>query len=97
MQGAVLTALDSIVRSTLISPRSPLKFNLEVEEDEYLVLTHGLNDRLLIHPESQTAFRQLQRSYSIYSDRPFVQVRAGRENYVKFPLINVQQPATVTA
>jgi Histidine kinase len=97
MQGALLTTLDSIIRSTLISARSPLNFNLEVEEDDYLVLTHGLNDKLLIHPESHAAFLQLQRSYSIYSDRPFVQVKAGRENYVKFPLLHVQQPATVTA
>jgi hypothetical protein len=97
MQGALITTLDSIIRSTLISSRSPLTFTLEVEEDDYLVLTHGLNDKLLIHPESQAAFRQLQRSYSIYSDRPFVQVKAGRENYVKFPLLHVYQPATVTA
>lgn len=97
MQGALLTALDCIIRSTLLSPKSPLKLHLDVEEDDYLVLTHGLNDRLLVHPESAAAFTQLQRSYSIYSDRPFVQVKAGRENYVKFPLLNVQQPATVTA
>ncbi|MBL7851353.1 MAG: histidine kinase [Cyclobacteriaceae bacterium] len=97
MQGALLTTLDSIIRNTLLSPRSPLVLRLEVEEDDYLVLNHALNDRLLIHPDSQAAFLQLQRSYSIYSDRPFVQVKAGRENYVKFPLLNVQQPATVTA
>lgn len=97
MQGALLTTLDSIIRSTLLSPRSPLTLALEVEEDDYLVLTHALNDRLLIQPESQAAFRQLQRSYSIYSDRPFVQVKAGRENYVKFPLLTIQQPAAVTA
>lgn len=97
MQGALLTTLDSIIRSTLISPKSPLALHLDVEDDDYLVLTHGLNDRLMIHPESTAAFRQLQRSYSIYSDQPFIQVKAGRENYVKFPLLNVHQPATVTA
>jgi sensor histidine kinase YesM len=97
MQGALLTTLDSIVRGSLLSARSPLKFTLEVEEDDYLVLNHGLNDKLVIHSESQSAFLQLQRSYSIYSDRPFVQVKAGRENYVKFPLLNVQHPTTVIA
>lgn len=97
MQGALLTTLDTIIRSTLISPRSPLSLHLDVEEDDYLVLTHGLNDRLLIHSESAASFTQLQRSYSIYSDRPFIQVKAGRENYVKFPLLNIHQPSSVSA
>lgn len=61
------------------------------------MLTHGLNDKLMMHPESQVAFRQLQRSYSIYSDKPFVQVKAGRENYVKFPILTIQQSAAVLA
>ncbi len=97
MQGSLLTTLDSIIRNTLISTQCPLVFTLAPEDEDYLVLTHGLNDKLLLHPESQQAFQQLQRSYSIYSDRPFIQVKAGRENYVKFPLITVQQPATATA
>jgi hypothetical protein len=97
MQGSLLTTLDSIIRNTLISEEVPLVFTLGIEEDDYLVLTHGLNDRLLMHPESQAAFRQLQRSYSIYSDKPFVQVKAGRENYVKFPILTIQQSAAVLA
>jgi Histidine kinase len=97
MQGSLLTTLDSIIRNTLISVHSPLEFTLSREEDDYLVLSHQLNDKLLLHPESQTAFHQLQRSYSIYSDRPFIQVKAGRENYVKFPLITIAQSSTVTA
>lgn len=97
MQGSLLTTIDSIVRNTLISTQSPLVLALTVEEDDYLVLSHGLNDKLLLHPESQAAFQQLQRSYSIYSDRPFIQVKAGRENYVKFPLVTVSQSAPVLA
>ncbi len=97
MQGSLLTTLDSIVRNTLISEQSPLLLTLSQEDDEYIVLTHGLNDKLLLHPESQQAFQQLQRSYSIYSDRPFVQVKAGRENYIKFPLITVNKSAAIPA
>jgi hypothetical protein len=97
LQGSLLTTLDHIIRNTLISPLSPLALNLTLEEDDYLVLSHRLNDRLLVHSESQAAFHQLQRSYSIYSDRPFVQVKAGHENYVKFPLITVAQNAPALA
>ena len=97
MQGSLLTTLDSIVRNTLISEQSPLLLTLSQEDDEYIVLTHGLNDKLLLHQESQLAFQRLQRSYSIYSDRPFIQVKAGRENFIKFPLITVNQSAAIPA
>jgi len=97
MQGSLLTTLDSIIRNTLISEPSPLILSLDQEDEDYIVLTHGLNDKLMVHPESLLAFQQLQRSYSIYSDKPFIQVKAGRENYVKFPMITIQQSISVTA
>ena len=91
MPGALITAIDSIMRNTLISTDAPLVLTLEQEDEEYFVLHHDLNDKLQLHPESLQSFQRLQRSYSIYSDRPFVQVKAGRENYIKFPLITVDQ------
>ncbi len=91
MPGALITAVDSIIRNTLISEDMPLVLSLEQEDEDYFVLHHDLNDKLQIHAESMLAFQRLQRSYSVYSDRPFVQVKAGRENYIKFPLITVDQ------
>ncbi len=93
MPGALITAVDSIIRNTLISEDTPLTLTLSVEDDDYFVLHHDLNDRLQLHPESLHGFQQVQRSYSVYSDRPFIQVKAGRENYIKFPLIKVDQTA----
>ena len=90
MPGALITAVDSVIRNTLISPDAPLVFTLSQEDDEYFVLHHDLNDKLQMHPESIAAFQRLQRSYSVYSDRPFVQVKAGRENYIKFPMIMIE-------
>ena len=89
MPGALITAVDSIIRNTLISTFAPLKFSLMQEDEDYFVLHHDLNDKLQLHTESQQAFRRLQRSYAVYSDRPFIQIKAGRENYIKFPLIAV--------
>ena len=97
MPGALITAIDSIMRNTLISTDAPLVLTLEQEDEEYFVLHHDLNDKLQLHPESLQSFQRLQRSYSIYSDRPFVQVKAGRENYIKFPLITVDQTVTESA
>ena len=91
MPGALITAVDSIIRNTLISADAPLILTLTQEEEEYFVLHHDINDKLQLHVESLQAFQRLQQSYSVYSDRPFVQVKAGRENFVKFPLITVSQ------
>jgi hypothetical protein len=97
MPGALITAIDSVLRNTLISIDAPLTLTLSQEDEEYFVLHHDLNDKLQLHPDSLEAFQRLQRSYSVYSDRPFVQVKAGRENYIKFPLITVDQSVTEPA
>lgn len=97
MPGALILAVDSIVRNTLISPDAPLQLVLSQEEEEYFVLQHELNDKLQLHPESLASFQRLQRSYSVYSDKPFVQIKAGHENYIKFPMITVDQSVTEPA
>ena len=90
--GSLLVTMDSIVRNTLISAQSPLVMNLYLEEDDdYLVLQHNLNDKLILHAESLIAFGRLQRSYSFFAEKPFLQVKAGGENYIKFPLVRIQQ------
>ncbi len=90
--GSLLVTIDAIVRNTLISSSAPLVLNLYTEEgDEYFVLQHTLNDRLIPHSESLQAFGRLQRSYSFFTDKPFVQIKAGGENFVKFPLVRVHK------
>jgi hypothetical protein len=90
--GSLLVTIDSIVRNTLISKESPLVIRLYLEEgDEYLVLQHTLNDRLLLHQDSLQAYDRLKRSYAFFSENPFVQVKAGKENYIKFPLVQIDE------
>jgi Histidine kinase len=90
--GSLLITIDHIVRNTLISAQSPLQIKIYLEEDDdYVVVEHTLNDKLILHDESRVAFSQLQRSYTFFSEKPFVQVKAGKENYIKFPLVRVQQ------
>jgi sensor histidine kinase YesM len=96
--GSLLVTIDSIVRNTLISTKSPLRMKLSLEEDDdYLVLQHVLNDRLVQHTESMNAFARLQRSYLFFSEKPFVQVKAGHENFIKFPLVRIPQPVNETS
>ncbi|MBX2916067.1 MAG: histidine kinase [Cyclobacteriaceae bacterium] len=88
--GSLLVTIDSIVRNTLISKESPLVIRFYLEEgNEYLVLQHTLNDKLLLHQESLQAYSRLKRSYAFFSENPFVQVKAGKENYIKFPLVQI--------
>jgi hypothetical protein len=90
--GSLLVSIDAIIRNTLVSQQAPLVIRIYLEEeDDYLVLQHTLNDKLQVHNESLEAFSRLQRSYSFFSDKPFVQVKAGRENYIKFPVIRVNE------
>jgi len=90
--GSLLITIDNIVRNTLISAQSPLLLKIYLEEDDdYVVIEHVINDKLILHDESRVAFSQLQRSYSFFSEKPFVQVKAGKENYIKFPLVRIQQ------
>jgi LytS/YehU family sensor histidine kinase len=90
--GSLIVTIDGIVRNTLISEQLPLTIQLSLEEDDdYLVLQHTVNDKLTMHAESLNSFTRLQRSYSFFAEKPFMQVKAGRENYIKFPLVRVQQ------
>ena len=95
--GSLIVSIDNIVRNTLISSHSPLTLRINIE-DEYLVLTHLVNDRLQIYEDSQQSFKRLQRAYSFFSERPFIQVKADEENYIKFPLVRiaVEQPIDVS-
>ena len=94
--GSLMVTMDAIIRNTLISKQSSLVMRLYIEEgDDYLVLQHNLNDRLLLHQESLNAFVRLKRSYTFFSENPFVQVKAGKENYIKFPLVRITADVTL--
>ncbi|MFN9502800.1 MAG: histidine kinase [Chryseotalea sp.] len=90
--GSLLVIIDQVVRNTLITQQKPLHFKLYYDqEDGYLIFEHTLNERLLKHKESLEAYNRLQRAYSFFSDKPFVQVKAGNEQFIKLPALQVAQ------
>ncbi len=95
LPGSLMITIDAAVRNTLISEKSPLNI-LIYQEDEYIVLQHQLNDKLVPHSASIDSFNRLQRGYSFFSDHTFVQVKAGNQNYIKFPAIGVTQTVEET-
>lgn len=95
--GSLLVSLDSIIRNTLFIKDSSFPISLYEEDDNYVVLQHKINDKLILHEESLQAFARLQRVYSFFSDNHFVQVKAHGENYIKFPAIKISEPTTVAS
>jgi hypothetical protein len=84
--GSLPLIIESIVRNTIINRFEPFLIQCYVEDD-YLTLQSKLNDKLMLHEASVTAFERLQKSYSLYSDLPLIKVKAYQENYIKLPLI----------
>lgn len=91
--GSLPVAIESIVRNTIISNKEPLIIRCYLEDDEYLVLQCKLNDRLVKHAESTMALARLQKSYTLYSEKPLIQVKAYEENYIKLPVLHLAEEA----
>jgi sensor histidine kinase YesM len=89
--GSLPIVIECIVRNTIISAQQPLVIRCYIEDDEYLIVQSKLNDRLIQHTESTLALSRLQKSYSLYSDRPLIQVKAYEENYIKLPVLHVTE------
>lgn len=95
--GSLPIALECMVRNTIISNQEPLLIRCYLEDDEYLVIQSRLNDRLIQHSESAMALTRLQKSYTLYSDRPLIQVKAYEENYIKLPVLRITEEALTHA
>lgn len=91
--GSMPIAIEHIVRNSIINQNEPLAISCYLEDADYLVLQSKLNDRLLVHDDSLKSFKRMQRSYSLYSDKPMIQVKAYAENYIKFPVVNISEEA----
>ena len=87
--GSLPVVIESIVRNTIVSRFEPLIIRCYLEDD-YITLQARLNDRLTQHPGSSIALARLQKSYSLYSDHPMINVKAYEENYIKIPAIRME-------
>jgi sensor histidine kinase YesM len=88
--GSLPVIIESMVRNTIVSRFEPFVIRC-YREDDYITLQCRLNDKLLLHPSSEMALSRLQKSYSLYSDLPLIKVKAYQENYVKLPLIQMEE------
>lgn len=90
--GAVINAIEAIIRQTIITTAQPLGIHFDFQEDDYLVIRHKLNNRLV--NKKQDYISELQNAYSIYTEKPVVSVKAYGENYVKIPILHLEEELT---
>lgn len=90
--GTLPNLIETIVRNTIITRYTPLEIKLFIEkEDQYVVLQSKLNDRLISDGKEKSIFEIIQKSYSYYSERPTVKVKAYDYNYYKIPLMEFKE------
>ncbi|MBL6445332.1 histidine kinase [Fulvivirga sp. 29W222] len=86
--GTLPRLIESVIRNTIINKYNPLLLELNIEEqDGYLVLQNKLNEKLIF--DKKNVFDDVQLSYSFYSEKPVVQVKAYNINYIKIPILEV--------
>ena len=88
--GSLPVIIECMVRNTIVTRYEPFVIRC-YREDDYITVQCRLNDRLILHPSSELALNRLQKSYSLYSDLPFIKVKAYLENYIKLPLIRMAE------
>ena len=88
--GTLPGLVESVIRSTIINKYNPLLLELHIEDqDGYLVLQNKLNEKLIADQNKKNIFDSVQQSYSYYSEKPVVQVKAYNVNYIKIPILEI--------
>jgi LytS/YehU family sensor histidine kinase len=91
--GSLAKQVESIIRSTIITPIQPMDLVLEVESDDYFVLRHKLNQKL--RTEDDHTVNDIQQAYSIFTEKPVVTIKAYGENHVKIPILVLDEALAI--
>lgn len=91
--GTLPSLMESIIRNTIINADSPLEIILH-QEDQELIVEHKLNS-ILVRSEDKT-LQNIQNSYSIYSEKPVVQVKAYEQCFTKIPILEMTEEPLIS-
>ena len=84
--GSLPLLVEEIIKSNIISSGRPLAIVLAME-DNYLTLSHKLNERLIKNTNEILTFKRLQGAYAYFTDQPLIKVQAYGDAFYKIPLI----------
>jgi len=87
--GAITNTIETVIRKTIITQVQPLDIYFDFEEEGYFIIRHKLNDRLSQVKSSN--MQELQNAYSIFTEKPVVSVKAYGENYIKIPILHLEE------
>lgn len=85
--GSLPLLVEEIIKSNIISTSRPLKIVL-AREDNYLTLSHRLNERLTKNKNEVATFERLQMAYAYFTDQPLIKVQAYGDAFYKIPMLN---------
>jgi Histidine kinase len=78
--------VEEIIKSNIISAGRPLEILLTLE-DNYLTLSHRLNERLVKNTGENLTFKRLQNAYAYFTDQPLIKVQAYGDAFYKIPIL----------
>jgi histidine kinase len=78
--------VEEIIKSNIISAGRPLEIILMLE-DNYLTLSHRLNERLVKNTGENLTFKRLQNAYAYFTDQPLIKVQAYGDAFYKIPIL----------
>lgn len=84
--GSLPLLVNEIIKSNIVSLSRPLRIILD-REDNYLTLSHQLNERLSIKADNIKSIERLQAAYSFITDRPLIKVQAYGDAFYKIPIL----------
>jgi len=86
--GSLPLLVEEIIKSNIISSSRPLEIVLG-REDNYLTLSHRLNERLIKNNNEAATFERLQMAYAYFTDQPLIKVQAYGDAFYKIPILNL--------
>ncbi len=84
--GSLPLLVEEIIKGNIISSNRPLNIVLAME-DNYLTLSHKLNERLTRNTDEVLTFKRLQFAYAYFTDQPLIKVRAYGDAFYKIPIL----------
>ncbi len=94
--GTLARLVEFIVGNTIINDHQPLEISCFIEQDgEYLVLNNKMNDKLIKPAQLEEGFKDVQRTFAFFSDKPVLEVKAYGESFIKVPIMNVHDEPTL--
>ena len=95
--GTLARLVEFITEQTLVTINQPLRLQCYIERDgEYLVLRHKMNERLIKPLDLGKRLEDIQRTYTFFTDKPVMEVKAYGDCFLKIPLIDYEEELSVT-